>query len=39
VQHERYMCKRGFAVLDIDGRDLTVRYVDDEGTTWLEESI
>jgi hypothetical protein len=39
ARHERYMCKRGFAVLDIDGRDLTVRYVDDEGTTWLEESL
>jgi hypothetical protein len=35
----RYLCKRGFAVLDLDDRDLTVRYVDDEGTTWLTESI
>ena len=35
----RYLFKRGFAVLDIDGRELTVRYVDDEGTTWLTESI
>jgi hypothetical protein len=38
-QDDRYMCKRGFAVLDIDGRDLTVTYVDDEGTAWLTESI
>jgi hypothetical protein len=33
------MCKRGFAVLDIDGPALTVRYVDDTGEVWLTETL
>jgi hypothetical protein len=35
----RELCKRGFAVLDIDGRDLRVSYVDDEGEVWLTETL
>src|SRR3954454_3183119 len=38
-QDGRLMCKRGFAVLDVDGRDLTVTYVDDDGDAWLTETI
>jgi hypothetical protein len=33
------MAKRGFAVVDLDGRDLTVRYVDDTGEVWLTETL
>jgi hypothetical protein len=33
------MCRRGFAVLDIDGSALTVRYVDDTGAVWLTETL
>jgi hypothetical protein len=33
------MAKRGFAVLDLDGRDLQVTYVDDEGHEWLVETL
>jgi hypothetical protein len=33
------MCKRGFAVLDLDGPALTVRYVDEAGEVWLTETI
>jgi hypothetical protein len=33
------MARRGFAVLDLDGRDLQVTYVDDEGQAWLVETI
>jgi hypothetical protein len=31
--------KHGFAILDIDGRGLDVSYVDEDGTTWLRESL
>jgi hypothetical protein len=34
-----HWAKHGLAVLDIDGRDLEVSYVDDEGKTWLTESL
>jgi hypothetical protein len=33
------MAKRGFAVVDLDGRDLAVRYVDDTGEAWLTETL
>jgi hypothetical protein len=33
------MCRRGFAVLDLDGPALTVRYVDEDGGVWLTETI
>jgi calcineurin-like phosphoesterase family protein len=35
----RVLCKRGLAVLDLDGRDLTVRYVDEDGVVWLTEEL
>ena len=35
----RPLVRRGFAVLDIAGDDLTVTYVDDKGTAWLTERI
>jgi hypothetical protein len=31
--------KHGLAVVDVEGRDLTVRYVDDEGNVWLTETL
>jgi hypothetical protein len=38
-QDNRRWAKHGLAVLDLDGRDLNVRYVDDEGDVWLTETI
>ena len=35
----RPLCKRGLAVLDIDGRDLRVSYVDEDGEVWLTETL
>jgi calcineurin-like phosphoesterase family protein len=34
-----HWAKHGLAVLDVDGRDLAVSYVDDEGKVWLTESL
>jgi calcineurin-like phosphoesterase family protein len=36
---DRPLVRRGFAVLDIAGDDLTVSYVDEAGATWLTESL
>jgi Calcineurin-like phosphoesterase len=36
---DRPLVRRGFAVLDIAGDDLTVTYVDETGSAWLTESL
>jgi hypothetical protein len=36
---DRPLVRRGFAVLDIAGDDLTVTYVDETGDAWLTESL
>jgi hypothetical protein len=35
----KHWSKHGFAVLDLDGRDLQARYYDDEGTLYAEEEL
>jgi hypothetical protein len=34
-----HWAKHGLAVLDLDGSELRVQYVDDEGVEWLRESL